>query len=305
MFFVKSIFLERDQMEEILDDFSQEVSKGRCERMSYSLWKSLKETKLVGCHLYSDSDNNEEIRITSEDYGCEMIARLYLNTEKVNFGDFIYERKFNENRKENKEMNNNTFNFDFGVLNNDNIHMSPYGIAVKNKDSKWVSYDANSGKVIDVNIFNFNGNNMFYKIPVAIKDIKVGDVIIHQRVPMYVTNDIIDNKVVVIDPVAGEEKVILPTTSPFGFDFITKVVSVFDMTNLGATSDTPFGNMLPFMMMGEDSDIDPMMLVLMSQGAGAANNLFANPLMLYFLCGDKSNKDNMLPLMLMMNQNNK
>ena len=304
MFLGKSIFLKQDQMKEILNEFSHEVSEGKCEKMPYSFWKPLKEAKLVGCYLYSNSDNIQEIRLTSEDYGCEMIASFDLNTEKVNFGDFLYERKFNKDRKENKEMNNNTFNFDFGVLNNDNIHMSPYGIAIKNMDHKWVSYDANSGKVIDVNIFNFNGSNMFYKIPVAIKDIKVGDVIIHQRVPMYVINDITDNKVIVIDPMAGEEKIVLPTTSPFGFDFVTKIVSIMDMCRDGvnATAETPFGNMLPFLLMNNsEEEIDPMMFLMLSQ-QNNSSNMFSNPLMLYCLCGKSSDKK-LLPLMMMMNMN--
>lgn len=219
------------------------------------------------------------------------------------FKDTLINKLTDKTERKNETMKG--FNFDFGACKNENIRMSVYGLAIKNINDEWVSYDIKTGKIFNVDIFNFEDRNFFYKLPVAIKDIKIGDVIIHQRVPMFITSNITDNKVVCVDPRSGEEKIIIPTASPFGFDFVTKVVSIFDMTNLGATSDTPFGNMLPFMMMGEDSDIDPMMLVLMSQGAGAANNLFANPMMLYFLCGDKSNKDNMLPLMLMMNQNNK
>ena len=303
MFLAKKIFLDKEQMKEVLVEFSHEVFEGKYDKIPYCYWKVLKEAQLIGCILYCNTDNTTEIRITNEEYD-KLIVIYDLNTEKPNFGDFIYERKFNENRKENKEMNNNTFNFDFGVLNNDNIHMSPYGIAVKNKDSKWVSYDANSGKVIDVNIFNFNGNNMFYKIPVAIKDIKVGDVIIHQRVPMYVINDITDNKVIVIDPMAGEEKIVLPTTSPFGFDFVTKIVSIMDMCRDGvnATAEMPFGNMLPFLLMNNsEEEIDPMMFLMLNQQNGSSN-MFSNPMMLYCLCGKSSDK-NLLPLMMMMNMN--
>ena len=65
MLLVKSTFLKQSQMEEILDEFSQEVSKGSYERMPYSVWKSLKEAKLVGCYLYSDSDNKEELRVVN------------------------------------------------------------------------------------------------------------------------------------------------------------------------------------------------------------------------------------------------
>jgi hypothetical protein len=109
------------------------------------------------------------------------------------------------------------------------------------------------------------------------------------------------NAVTAVDVRAGEEKRVLPTTSPFGFNFVTKVVSMFTAFESTPTPDAPFGNFLPFVLMGEDNkEIDPLMLMMMMQGNGGTN-MFSNPMMLYFLCGDKM-KDNMLPLMMMMNQ---
>lgn len=109
-------------------------------------------------------------------------------------------------RKENDSMN--LFkNFDFGSCENDNVKVSMYGIAVKNANGTWVSYDAKSGNVIDVDILNFDAKYL-YKMPVAIKDVKPGDVVIHNRKPMFVVN-IDGSKLDVIDPAAGEEKIVL------------------------------------------------------------------------------------------------
>jgi hypothetical protein len=112
----------------------------------------------------------------------------------------------------------------------------------------------------------------------------------------------ITDGIFVVDPRAGEEKKILPTHSPFGFDFMTKVVSIFSAFASTPTPESPFGNFLPFMFAGEGNDIDPMMLMLMMQNNGG-NEMFSNPMMLYFLCGDKMKDNSMLPLMFLMNQN--
>ena len=81
-------------------------------------------------------------------------------------------------RKEKDNMNNLFKGFDFGSCENDNVKMSIYGVAVKNNNGTWVSYDSKSGNVIDVDILNFSAKYL-YKMPVAIKDIAPGDVVIH------------------------------------------------------------------------------------------------------------------------------
>ena len=212
------------------------------------------------------------------------------------------EVKLNEKEEKEKESMIKGINFDFGPCTNDNVRMSMYGLAVKNGNGEWVSYNASTKQIVNVDILNFDGGKYMFKMPVAIKDIAVGDIIIHNRVPMFVTKVSNEgNAVTAVDARAGEEKRVLPTTSPFGFNFVTKVVSMFTAFESTPTPDAPFGNFLPFMLMGEDNkEIDPLMLMMMMQGNGGAN-MFSNPMMMYFLCGDKV-KDNMLPLMFMMNQ---
>ena len=205
--------------------------------------------------------------------------------------------KMNEdkNKGDKKTMNMN-LNLDFGNCKNDNIRLSPYGIAVRNaKLETWVSYDPKGNKTIDVNDFVMDGTYL-YKLPVAIKDVKAGDVVLHNKVPVYVEK-VEDGKLLVIDPVESEEKIVLPITNVFGFNFVTKVVSIMDMSGVAPTADSPFGNMLPFMM-ASNGNIDPVMLMLMS---GKAADFTSNPMMLYFLLDNKGNKnDNLLPLMMML-----
>lgn len=210
---------------------------------------------------------------------------------------------FNNNvddKKGNKKMK--AFNFDFGPCTTDNIRMSMYGLAVKNANGTWVSYNPESKEIIDVDIFNFDGGKFLYKMPVAIKDVKVGDIVIHNRKAMFVT-EVAETGMTAIDPQAGEEKKILLTKSPFGFNFATKVVSLFNMTSDAPTPDAPFGNMLPFLMMSENSGEFDMntMLMLSMMGGQSGMDFSKNPMMMYFLMKDSKNADDLLPLMFMGN----
>ena len=203
---------------------------------------------------------------------------------------------------ENKIMKN--FNFDFGPVNSSRVHMSMYGIAVKNTDGVWVSYDKAGNQVMDVDVFNFDGGDFMYKVPVAIKDVAIGDVVIHQSKPMFVTAINKDKTLRVVDVVDGESKNILLTKSPFGFDFVTKVVSFIDFGNPDANN--PFGNMLPLMLLadkdGSKSDNKAMMLLAMSGAFGGKMDFASNPLAMMALCGDGVDSNMMLAMMMAQNQ---
>lgn len=229
------------------------------------------------------------------------ITEKGINIQGKNVIDTINEKideaaGFSINGKENDSMN--LFkNFDFGSCENDNVKMSMYGIAVKNANGTWVSYDAKSENVVDVDILNFDAKYL-YKMPVAIKDVKVGDTIVHNRKPMFVTV-VEGGKLGAIDPAAGEEKVILLTKSPFNFDFVTKIVNLFGDLSATASADVPFGNMLPLMLLADGGKSDDM-LPLMFLANGGGNFDMSNPMMLYFLMKDSKNKD-ILPFMFFAN----
>ena len=203
-----------------------------------------------------------------------------------------------ENDKENKTMMKG-FNFDFGSCENDNVRMSLYGLAVKNAAGNWVSYNQQTGDIVDVDILNFDGGKWMWKMPVAIKDIIPGAVIIHQRKPMFVKETVENNKkLLVIDVINGEEKIILPVRSPFGFDFVTQVISLFNPNNT-ATVDNPFGNMLPFLMMDDDASVEKAFPLMMMMNSNF--NLTNNPMFMYALMSNKNDVKDMLPLFAMMN----
>lgn len=232
---------------------------------------------------------------------CAMIDNDYID-DRIN--KVLNEQNtFNNNvddKKGNKKMK--AFNFDFGPCTTDNIRMSMYGLAVKNANGTWVSYNPESKEIIDVDIFNFDGGKFLYKMPVTIKDVKVGDIVIHNRKAMFVI-EVAETGMTAIDPQAGEEKKILLTKSPFGFNFATKVVSLFNMTSDAPTPDAPFGNMLPFLMMSENSgefDMNTMLMLSMMSGQGGMD-FSKNPMMMYFLMKDSKNADDLLPLMFMGN----
>lgn len=212
-----------------------------------------------------------------------------------------YEKKDNE-EKENKMKG---FNFDFGKITNDSIRMSMYGMAVKNTSGVWTAYDKSTGDLMDVDVFNFDGSNFLFKMPVAIKDIAVGDVIIHARKPMFVVSKTEAGDLVAIDPVAGEKKTIMPTRSPFGFNFCTKIISLFDSlmpTTETPSVDNPFGSLWMFALLDnkqDTKDILPMMLMMNGANMGSMN-----PMMwMLMMDNDGSTKDNLLPLMMLANMN--
>lgn len=204
----------------------------------------------------------------------------------------------NNEEKENNTMKN-IVNFDFGPLSNSQVRISMYGLAVKNTTGTFVSYDANTQTLMDVDVLNFEGKNLLYKMPVAIKDIKIGDIVIHNTKPMFVVGTGEDNKTLkVIDPVTGEKKEILLLRSPFGFDFATKIVNLAAGTfNTAATPDNPFGNAWMWMLMGDDAaNTDNLLPFLMMNG-----NTNIDPMMMYCLMSHDSN--NLLPLFMMSQMN--
>ena len=295
-----SKFLSPLQLETLMIDFSEEVNTGRYKKMDYNSWRMLKsaftDVKVVqlGCALnisYNPKDENVKSRTIS------------FSIYDSSFGEYLNTKLFlnKENEKENEEMKG--FNFDFGPCTNDAVRISMYGIAVKNTAGTWVSYNPANDEIIDVDVFNFEGGKYMFKMPVAIKDVKEGDVIIHNRVPVFVTAIAEDaTSVVVVDIRAGERKEVIPTKNMFGFNFVTKVVSLFDAVGNAPTPDAPFGNMLPFLMMGDNNkDIDPMMMMLMMNSNGGTD-MFSNPMMMYFMFKDNKDSD-MLPLMFLMNNN--
>lgn len=247
---------------------------------------------------YGNISNASSIEIKLDTEKLDEIAKDIANTIQKQIDEMDAD-EHPMNRKENDNMK--FVNFDFGPCAGDNVRMSMYGIAVKNGSGTWVSYDKTNDKIMDVDVLNFDGTQFLYKMPVAIKDITKGMVIVHNRRPMYVT-DVNGADVEVVDPCAGERKTILPTASPFGFNFYTRVVSLLDGfgSTVAASDEHPFGNMLPFLMLSDNKDIDPMMLMLMMNQNGEGVQMFNNPFMFYLMASkDDSKMKDYLPFLMM------
>lgn len=223
------------------------------------------------------------ITTTGNDYwnqGGVLTIDAYSNASWSNsLEDTINDIIKRNKEKENEKMTNE---FDFGPYNGSDIRLSTYGIALKNKVGKFVSYDRATKRLMDVDVLNVpvETKKIFYKIPKALEDVREGDVIIHNGALVFVEHCMPStDRFTVIDPVAGTEYVALPLTSPFGYAYIVSIISLADSLPV-ADPKNPFGSLLPFLLSGKDnngillalamggdmSEIDPMVLMLMSGG---------------------------------------
>lgn len=206
-------------------------------------------------------------------------------------------------REKNMEMKKMFGNLEFGPVNN--YHLSHLGIALQNAAGEIVSYDKQKNEIVNVDLIDFDAKGMIYAMPCAIKDVHVGDVIRHTNGnAVFVVST--DGGIHVVDVAAGEKKEILPTKSMFGFNFVTKIVTLIDFSGLSASEDKPFGNLLPLMLLGDrkgDSgmkDMLPLMLLMGSDNGSALGGLdMSNPLMLMALMGGSEGND-FFPMMMAM-----
>lgn len=166
-------------------------------------------------------------------------------------------------------------NFDFGPFTESGVvALSPYGIAVRSSKGEYLTYNAATGATVDVTGFTFDFQKMIYKMPVAIKDLRAGDMVLHRGKPMYVQS-VKEDGIHCIDILNSEAKVVVPVTNMFGFDFVTKIVSLMNFNAAQPSAENPFGNLMPLMMMssvmGDDSDNDFSKMMMMSMMMGGSN----------------------------------
>lgn len=322
---------------EILEDFSKEVNKKKYRKIEYSVWKEIKKGEMATLDY---SILNEQITVRIHNHPTLCWNATTWDIHDGSLGEYLYEEFFKNLREEKFQLSNvnnyestseyttvsdvlselcskfdgyfeNTtikeekkmFNFDFGKVNGNQVHMSMYGMAVRNAEGNWVSYDANTHSMMNVDIINFNAENFMYKVPVAISAVEIGDVVVHNKRPCFVTavNDE-RNNLLVVDIMSGEEKAILPIKSPFGFNFITKVVSFIDFAG-SADEKNPFGNMWMLMMMDGNKDFKDILPLMLVSGNGGFDT--SNPMAMYAMMTmmDGKDNDNLLPLMFMMGGN--
>ena len=219
-----------------------------------------------------------------------------------------------KSEKENK-MNTSVINHDaikFGKVSTSKLTYSAYGVAVvDNKGRAKVMVD---NSIMDVTGFTFDGLPI-YQMPVAIKDLKSGDIVLHNDSYMIVVESKKDS-FVVIDIANGEDKVVRPFKNVFGFNYMTKVVDLFKMMSpsqdnaMIPSENNPFGNpLMLFAMSGQKMDDDLIMMAMMGMNGNGMN---FNMMLPFMLLKDKNSdegdeissegdsfKDLMIPFMMM------
>lgn len=302
--------ISRLNWDKLLTEFATLVQTGDYAKLPYNEWRRFGKNKndvtvemsQSGNYLYiylDIGDDNTYCHCISIADSCKALVRSF--DEYFLLYWHLYTNSFDYNNKEVEEKKTMKFNFDFGPVNNDTVRMSIYGPAIKNVAGDWVAYDKNSKQIMDVDVFNFDGSKFIYKMPVALKDVKEGDVIVHNRKAMIIEK-VSKEGFWAIDPREGEKKNIMPTKSMFGFDFLTKIVSFIDFSNTNINADNPFGNVNTLMMLammdGETDMASMLPFMVMSQGQQM------NPMMMLLLMKDNDNMKDMLPMMFMLQNSN-
>lgn len=217
--------------------------------------------------------------------------------------DFIIDRT-NIDTLGGNDMNTNMFgnmfkNMKFGKLETNDIKYSMKGIAFKTTDGDYVCYNPD---FTFTNVANMVMDMPMFAMPVSKDQIKVGDVISHNDT-WVIVSDVTPTEIKVARPWTKEIVSVIPETSIFGFSFYTKVMNPFENLGTTATTDNPFGNILPFMLMsgGDTKNSNDMLMMMLAFGGGKID--FSNPMMMYMLMGDKGNTNDML-MMMMLSGNN-
>lgn len=104
----------------------------------------------------------------------------------------------------------------------------------------------------------------------------------HNDTPIYVT-EVEDGRIQAIDLCVSEEKTVVPVKNLFNFNFVTKVAPLVNFGNMKPSTDQPFGNIMPMLMMSKfldnkSKDNDPMtmfMMMNMTNGANPFSTMFA------------------------------
>ena len=242
--------------------------------------------------------------------------KKFQNTEEYALSDTSTVRNITYKEKEKNNMNI-SFGAEFGKLK-DNYNlckMSLKGLALtsqynssENPQKTYYTYNKETHELEDVTpyIIDFDVTKVLFKMPVAVSTLKEGDLILNGSTPLIVKS-VNGNEISAISVEDNEVITLAAKKNVFGFSYITKIINIMGDFNLStsASSDNPFGNMLPLMLMSNsEGGMDNLLpLILMnSANGGSGMDFSANPIMLYFLMKDGGDND-MLPLLLMGNQN--
>ena len=201
-----------------------------------------------------------------------------------------------ENKKEKKvkEETNMFSNLgsSFGKIGSDQFRLSINGLAVKGKDGKYVTFNPETRELVEVTTGFFDDmKDLLFLMPTT--ELEVGDIILHQNKPYYITVSK-DNVVKGIDFEDAIESTLVPKTNVFGMKYYTKVFNCLGTNNILGTDIASNPMMAYALMGGKDFDLSKIMMfqALSGQGKGIAD-FSENPIMLMALMSNENGKNDL------------
>ena len=173
----------------------------------------------------------------------------------------------------------------FGKINTNQFRLSINGLAVRGKDGKYVTFNPETHELVEVTTGFFDEmQDLLFIMPAT--ELEVGDIILHQNKPYYITSTR-EGNVRGIDFEEAVENTLVPKTNVFGMKYYTKVFNCLGTNNvLGDIASNPM--MAYALMGGKDFDLSKVMMfqALSGQGSGIAD-FSENPIMLMALMSNE------------------
>lgn len=203
-----------------------------------------------------------------------------------------------ESKKESKMNLLSSLNINCGKVNDPNLTASLNGVAIKGPDGQFRAYDKSKDKIMNVTGLTL-GNDYLYVLPCALKDVKVGDVIVNADTFVTVIKVHNDGTFTVVDPKASEQKIAVPAQNIFGFNYVSKIVNLLDGM-INPSDDNPFGiNPLMFVLLDENKTDNNFNMFFAAMLMGQEDMDMSS--MLPFLLMGKNGGNDMLTIFAMMN----
>ena len=245
-------------------------------------------------YLISESMNQEPsieelLERTLHDIEKNMACEKCCDSEKECVAE--EENKEKEKAKEETNMFSN-LGSSFGKIGSDQFRLSINGLAVKGKDGKYVTFNPETRELVEVTTGFFDDmKDLLFLMPTT--ELEVGDIILHQNKPYYITVSK-DNVVKGIDFEDAIESTLVPKTNVFGMKYYTKVFNCLGTNNILGTDIASNPMMAYALMGGKDFDLSKVMMfqALSGQGKGIAD-FSENPIMLMALMSNENGKNDL------------
>ena len=258
--------------------------------LSYADYISGTTSDSVSCLTFSPSNHNFTISDTSSYLRINSSGEFEYYTpstwedltEKATESPKNLDETLSKGSPNNMYLNLNNF-FDFGPINDNVVMYSPYGLAFRNSNNQYLTYNPTTKKTTDVTGLTIDLEGLIYKVPVGLNSVKPGDIIVHNGKPICVEG-VEENSIICVDIENSELKTVIPPTNIFGFNYVTKITPLFNLGSANPSEDNPFGNIMPYLLFSTLSgtksnsgfDMQTLLLMSMLSNGNADGNFFGN-----------------------------